>query len=153
MPSIIATTTSRSLEAAIIAAIATLVPSEESGQELGWIPMEENRDAGTSSMVPRLFRIEINTTGLVVGGLTGNGDNELSLALDIFVDYRGFPKEDRGWLLEADQWDLYFHLENQINVIPGLTHVEIAADPTPEGDEDEARFVYSFTVYYMRVRR
>lgn len=153
MPSIIATTTPKAMEAAIIARIAAIVPRHTSRQDGGWVPSEDNRPAGSSSLTPRLFHVEVTPGSFVPGGLTGAGDNECSLYLDVVADYRAFNEDELGTVIEADMWDLYDDLVNAINVIPGLTHCEISEEPSTDGDEQENRYRYTFELYYMRARR
>ena len=153
MPSIIVTTTTQALEPALIERIAAIVPTHSSKRDRGWHPSPNNRQIGESSEVPRLFYLEIVAGDLVDGGLTGNGDSEWDAGLDIVTDYRAFEETEVGDLVEMDQADVYDELHNAINVVPGLTHVEIAGEPQPDGDEAEARYRYAFTVFYMRNRR
>lgn len=153
MPSTIASTTPREIEAAIIATIMAIVPSEESHRDAGWTPVEENRVEGSSSNVPRLFRVEIFPGDLVPAGITGNGDSECYLSLDVLVDYREFEPQEMGHIVAADQWDLYDAIEEQINIIPGLTNVTISSEPSIDGEEAEVRIRYPLMLQYMRARR
>ena len=152
MPSIIASTTSAALEEALIARIAAITPTAVQHRAGGWLPSEENRSVGESSEAPRLFYIQLVPGDVVPGGLTGNADTETSLGLDVLADYRAFDETDRGTVVEQDQWDLHDDFTDAINVVPGLTHVEIAGEPQPDGDEDAARFRFPFTIQYMRAR-
>lgn len=152
MPSIIESTTPRELELAIIQTIAAIVPSEVSNREGGWIPAAENEAQGRSSTIARLFYIELSPGAEVPGGLTGNGDSECYLQLDIFGDYRAFVAQEHGSILSRDQWDLYDALTNQINVIPGLTQVAVDGQPDVDGREGEARYRFPFQLQYMRAR-
>jgi hypothetical protein len=153
MPSTIASTTPRELEAAIIATIMAIVPSEVSHRDAGWTPMEENRVEGSSSNVPRLFRVKTFPGGDVPAGITGNGDSETYLSLDVVVDYRVFEEDELGYIVAADQSDLYDAIEEQINIIPGLTNVTISSEPSIEGEEGELRIRYPLMLQYMRARR
>lgn len=153
MPSVIASTTARELEAAMITTIMAIVPSEESHRDAGWTPTEQNRQEGDSATVPRLFRVETLPGGFVPGGITGNGDNECYLAMDVFVDYRAFEIQELGPILAADQWDLYDAIQAQINLVPGLTQCTIDGEPSLDGDEGEARYRFPLMLQYLRHRR
>lgn len=153
MPSVIPSTTLGAIEAAVIARIAALEPTHVSQRAEGWKPTEDNRPIGKSSEQPRLFYVEVGPGEVRDGALTGNGDIECEAELDVVADYRAFVEDERGTVVEADQWDLYDDLENAINVIPGLTGVEIAGEPQQDGDEDAQRFRFPFTLLYMRARR
>lgn len=153
MPSVIPSTTLGAIEAAVIARIAALVPSHESSRDQGWSPTEDNRPIGKSSEQPRLFYVEVVPGEVVVGGITGNGDVECEAGFDVVADYRAFLEQDRGTVVEADQWDLLDDLESAINVVPGLTWAEIAGEPQPDGDEEAQRFRFPFMLHYMRARR
>lgn len=151
MPSIIVSTTPRALEQALIGVIMAIVPTDESHRDAGWTPTEGNRAEGeSSSRVPRLFYIETIPGGFVPSGITGNGDSECYLSVDVTVDYRVFEEDEVGTLLAADQWDIYDAVEAAINVVEGLTQVSIASEPSPEGD---GRYRFPFTLQYMRARR
>jgi len=153
MPSIIESTTPRALEVAIVQTIAAIVPTEVSHREGGWVPAEENEAQGRSSLVARLFYVEISPGGEVPGGITGNGDTECYLALDIFADYRAFQAQEIGHVVSMDQWDLFDAMQDQINVIPGLTQVTVDGQPDFAGLEGEARYRFPFQLQYMRARR
>jgi hypothetical protein len=152
VPSIIASTTALALESAIIGLIAGVEPTHESSRSHGWTPTDGNRQVGESSECPRLFYLELVTGNAVPRGMTGNADTETSLGLDVLADYRFLSPEERGTVVEMDLWDLHDALHNAINVIPGLTLVEVAGEPQPDGDEEAARFRLSFTLQYMRER-
>lgn len=152
MPSIIASTTSLELESALIGLIAQIEPTHEASRSHGWTPTDNNRQIGESSECPRLFCLEIVPRGPVQGGLTGNGDTETELGLDVLVDYRALSSDERGTVAEMDRWDIHDAIHDAINTIPGLTHVEIDGDPQPDGDEAAARFRCPFTLFYMRAR-
>lgn len=152
MPSIIASTTPLDLESALIGLIAGIEPTHEASRSHGWTPTEGNRQVGESSECPRLFYLEIVPGSVVPAGLTGNADTETSLGLDVLADYRFLSPEERGTVVEMDLWDLHDELQNAINVIPGLTHVEVAGEPQPDGDEEAARYRLPFTLHYMRAR-
>lgn len=151
----IASTTPRALESAIIAAIASIVPTNPVERDGGWKPADDNMLAGASSLVPRVFEIRFAPGQTVQGGITGNGDTEKSLALNVVVDYRAFREQDLGAVLEDDQWDLHDMLSNRLdgsptNPITGLTHVEDPLGPAPE--EGETRIAHQFTIFYLRTR-
>lgn len=152
MPSIIVATTSLALESAIIGLIAGIEPAHEASRGHGWTPTEGNRQVGDSSECPRLFYLELVPGGVVPAGLTGNADTETALGLDVLADYRFLAPEERGTVVEMDQWDIHDALHDAINVVPGLTHVELAGEPQPDGDEEAARYRLSYTLHYMRAR-
>lgn len=152
MPTVIETTTSAALESALIPRIAGITPSHVASRSLGWTPTEDNQRVGESSETPRLFYVELVPGDIVDGGLTGNADTETELGLDVVADYRAIDRDDRGTVTEMDQWDLYDMLEDAINVVPGLTDVELAGEPTLDGDEDAARYRFPFSLKYMRAR-
>lgn len=153
MPSIIATTTALDLETALIERIAAIVPRHVVQRSLGWRPSPENRPYGESSEVPRMFWVELLPGPAVEGGLTGNGDSEVSLGVDVIADYRAFVDTEVGDVVEQDKWDLFDDWTNAINVIPGLTHVEDPEEPGADGDEEAARIRFPLTIFYMRERR
>jgi len=152
MPSIIESTTPRALELAVIQTIAAIVPREVSNREGGWLPAAENEAQGRSSTVARLFYVEISPGPEVPAGITGNGDTECYLMLDIFADYRAFEHQEIGHILGQDQWDLFDALQNTINVTPGLTHVAVDGQPDFDGLEGEARYRFPFRLQYLRDR-
>lgn len=153
MPSIIVTTTPRALEAALIDQVRAIVPTAEPHRAVGWRPAPNNRRVGeSSSEVPRLFVLELVPGDAVPGGITGNGDTETSLGIDVVADYRAFQDTDVGDVLEMDKWDIHDAFHDAINVVPGLTHVELAGEAQPDGDEEARRFRIPFTVHYMRAR-
>lgn len=152
----ISSTTSQALEVAIIAAIASIQPTHPVERDAGWVPADDNRLAGLSGMCPRAFELQTAPGTTVQGGITGNGDTEKSLQVNVVVDYRAFRPEDRGTVVEADQWDLYDTLSNRLdgtpdNGIAGLTHVEDPIGPVPE-EGDDSRIAHQFTVFYLRTR-
>lgn len=153
MPSIIVSTTPGALEEALRAVIVAIVPSEASHRDAGWTPMEDNRTESSSSTVPRLFQTEILTGDIVPGGLTGNGDSEVFLAFDVIADYRAFEEQELGPIVSHDKLDLYEALHEAINVVPGLTQVTMDGDPSPDGNEDEARYRFPFMLQFMWGRR
>jgi hypothetical protein len=153
MPSIIATTTPRAIEAALIERIAAIVPTAVPHREVGWRPAPNNKRIGeSSSEVPRLFVIELVPGDVVQGGLTGNGDTETSLGVDVVADYRAFDPTDVGDVAETDKWDLHDDFHDAINVVPGLTHVELAGEAQADGDDEARRIRFPFLVHYMRER-
>jgi hypothetical protein len=152
VPSIIASTTALQLEAALIGLIAQIEPTHEASRSHGWTPTDGNREVGESSECARLFYVQHMPGGVVPGGLTGNGDTETELGFDILADYRFLSSEERGTVVEMDQWDIHDALHDAINVVPGLTHVEVAGEPQPDGDEEAARYRLPFTLFYMRAR-
>lgn len=153
MPTIIASTTAEQLEPALIGLIAGVVPTHTAHRSKGWTPTEDNRPKGElGSEVPRLFYVELQQGGLVQGGITGNGDNEGRLFVDVVADYRAFDEDQRGTIAHMDGWDLYEAMQDAINVIQGFTWVEEPPEPTIDGDEDAARFRHSFTTQYLRPR-
>lgn len=153
MPSIIQTTNAQTLETALIARIAAIVPTYTSRQATGWIPAEDNRAAGSGGLTPRLFYVQVTPGDFVLDGLTGAGDNEVSIGFDVVADYRAFNENEIGTIIEMDQWDLFDDLHDAINIVSGLTHAEKAGEPQADGEETDRRFRFPFTLYYMRARR
>jgi hypothetical protein len=148
----IASTTPQALELAIIAAIASIVPTHPVEQDGGWKPADDNMLAGASSLVPRVFEIRTAPGGTVRGGITGNGDTEKSLNLDVVVDYRAFRDQDLSSIVENDQWDIHDHLSDRLdNGITGLTGIEDPLGPRPD-EKAESRIVHQFTIFYLRTR-
>ncbi len=152
MPSIIESTNPLALETALIPVIAAITPTHPSRRQYGWTPTENNRQVAESSECPRLFFVEWVAGDLVQGGLTGNGDTETEIFLDVVTDYRGFDVDERGTVLAQDFNDLYDSLENAINVVPGLTDVDKDGEPAVDTDEDAARFRFPFILRYLRNR-
>lgn len=153
MPSLIQTTTAQALETALISRILSIVPSHASERSKGWVLSPDNMPAGDGSITHRMFYVSITPGTVVPAGITGNGDNEVSIGFDVVADYQGFPPNQLGTVLEMDQWDLHDDFADAIGVIPGLTHSELAGEPEPDGDEDSMRYRFPFTLYYLRARR
>jgi hypothetical protein len=144
------TTTLRALEAALRTRIDGITPDHEAGQSSGW-HYAEDRDMPAPSMVPRLYSFEWSNVGVVPGGATGNGDTEVSIDLDIVVDYRAFPERDLAFIVESDHWNLADRIFDSWShdLILGLSYSESRGFEI----EDAQRVVHGLTLYYMRDRR
>lgn len=151
MPTI-PSTTLRLLEGALRTRIDGITPTATIEQSAGW-HYAEDRDMPPPSLVPRLYSFEWGKPASVPGGATGNADSEVSIDLDIVVDYRAFREEDIAWLVESDHWDLHDRIFDSWSqdLITGLTYSEIRGDGFEV--EDAQRVRYQLTVYYMRARR
>ena len=149
----ITTTTVRELEQAIRARIATITPTHPVDRDGGWVPSDDNDRVLESTLVPRLFVVEVAPGDIVEGGLTGNGDTETSVDVEVVADYRSFQDEDLGSVIEADVWDIHDAFSNGLDaVVPGLTHWQVAGKPALAGDETERRYALPFLAHYMRQR-
>lgn len=145
-------TTLQALEAALRTRIDGITPSHETEQSSIW-HYAEDRDMPAPSMVPRLYSFEWGKPESVLGGATGNGDSEVSIDLDIVVDYRAFREEDLAFIAIEDNWDLHDRIYDSWSqdLITGLTYSEIRGEGFALEDAQRARF--TLTLYYMRLRR
>ncbi|MGH1344334.1 MAG: hypothetical protein ACRBN8_22435 [Nannocystales bacterium] len=151
MAELVTSTTAEELQERLIRRISLIEPSALKYRDHRWTNEDGNREK-TTSLQTRAFVLFLGASDDVEEGLTGNADVETEVLVALQVDYRKVQKQDVGTLVAMDRQDLTDCLcDSWHPVIPGMTFSEFAGEEFV-GDEKLQRFLYTFTVQYMRSR-